>query len=95
MARYTLILPDKIYISLAQKAVAGGVSFGKYINQLLANFLEAEPQADRSCFFCGGAPVVEGETKTNKLVLLCARHKYIAKELKIYKLVEVQGSDTK
>jgi hypothetical protein len=55
------------------------------LNRLLANFLEAEPQADRGCFFCGGQPVIEGVTTTGKVVFLCRGHKHVRGDLKTWR----------
>ena len=58
MARYNLILRDETWITLYKKAASLGLSFGKYVNQILNKAAISEIKTDIPlCYVCGKTPV--------------------------------------
>lgn len=80
MARYGLIIRDKTYIAILQKAAEEQKSFGKYVNEILDAFVSNETKktpraADKVCEICGATPFYETFMQNGKKGLRCRYHK--------------------
>jgi len=81
MARYSLILKDATYITLAQDALKRGKTLGRFLNDLLNQEAERIQKGEAGglpmqsiCVVCGGRAVFETHGFGQQKLYVCTAH---------------------
>lgn len=93
MARYNLILADKVYVTLLQEAASQGLSLGKYVNIILREHAEQIERGEskkikRQCEVCGRPVAYELFHESGDKTFRCKFHKPIIGEVVGYREIE-------
>lgn len=93
MAKYTLIIRDKTYITLVQEALMQRLSLGKLINKILDSYVaqakaSGGTPAPAICLVCGRKATFLGRGHGNQTFFVCSVHMDMAKRAPSYKFLE-------
>lgn len=90
MARYSLIMKDEVYLRLVQEAGRQGKTLGKFLNEVLTNFVRDLEKgggmpSPKICIVCGRPASLVGFGRGQQTFYVCPAHRERVSGLNGYK----------